>query len=77
MHHLSAKIPNYRLRMAHEEQAMFAQTPVVTVRSGIKALRLKLWDEESGRLVRYPPRSATYAPASTATAISGRRTAPR
>ncbi|HEY1359666.1 MAG TPA: fatty acid desaturase [Thermoleophilaceae bacterium] len=54
VHHLSAKIPNYRLRAAHEEQEMFAQTPVVTFRSGIAALRLKLWDEKSGRLVRFP-----------------------
>lgn len=54
VHHLSAKIPNYRLRAAHEEQPMFAQTPVVTVRSGIRALRLKLWDEEAGRLQGYP-----------------------
>ena len=37
---------------------MFAQTPVVTVRSGIEALRLKLWDEERGRLVRFPARRA-------------------
>jgi omega-6 fatty acid desaturase (delta-12 desaturase) len=55
VHHLSAKIPNYRLRAAHEEQAMFAQTPVVTVRSSLAALRLKLWDEENGALVRFPP----------------------
>ena len=54
VHHLSARIPNYRLRSAHEEQPMFARTPVVTVRSSIDALRLKLWDEERGRLVRYP-----------------------
>ena len=27
VHHLSAKIPNYRLRAAHEEQPMFARTP--------------------------------------------------
>ena len=53
VHHLSAKIPNYRLRAAHEEQPMFAQTPVVTVRSGIAALRLKLWDERDDRLVRF------------------------
>ena len=53
VHHLSAKIPNYRLRAAHEEQPMFARTPVVTVRSGIAALRLKLWDEERACLVRY------------------------
>jgi len=56
VHHLSARIPNYRLRAAHEEQPMFASTPVVTVRSGIGALRLKLWDEEGGRLVGYPAR---------------------
>jgi omega-6 fatty acid desaturase (delta-12 desaturase) len=54
VHHLSAKIPNYHLRAAHEEQPIFAHTPVVTVRSGIAALRLKLWDEQRGCLVRYP-----------------------
>ena len=52
------KIPNYRLRAAHEEQAMFALTPVVTVRDGFAALRLKLWDEDEGRLVRFPRRPA-------------------
>ena len=54
VHHLSAKIPNHRLRAAHEELAIFRQTPVVTLRSGIAALRLKLWDEDGGRLVRFP-----------------------
>jgi acyl-lipid omega-6 desaturase (Delta-12 desaturase) len=56
VHHLSAKIPNYHLRAAHEQQPLFAQTPVVTVRTGIRALRLKLWDEERGSLVRCPAR---------------------
>ena len=59
VHHLSAKIPNYHLRAAHEEQPMFASTPVVTVRSSVEAFRLKLWDEERGRLVRIP--SPSYA----------------
>ena len=58
VHHLSAKIPNYRLRAAHEQQPMFADTPVVTIRSSIACLRLKLWDEETGALVRLPPRQA-------------------
>jgi fatty acid desaturase len=31
VHHLSARIPNYNLRAAHEQQPMFARTPVVTV----------------------------------------------
>ena len=54
VHHLSARIPNYRLRQAHEEQATFARTPVVTLGSSIAALRLKLWDEQTGSLVSYP-----------------------
>ena len=58
VHHLSARIPNYRLRAAHEQQPMFAQTPVVTFRSGIRSLRLKLWDEERGALVGFPPHRA-------------------
>jgi omega-6 fatty acid desaturase (delta-12 desaturase) len=56
VHHLSAKIPNYHLRAAHEQQPMFAQTPVVTLGNSVRALRLKLWDEERGRLVGYTPR---------------------
>jgi acyl-lipid omega-6 desaturase (Delta-12 desaturase) len=54
VHHLSARIPNYRLRQAHETQPMFAQTPVVTIRSSVAAFRLKLWDEQRGSLVPFP-----------------------
>jgi omega-6 fatty acid desaturase (delta-12 desaturase) len=61
VHHLSARIPNYRLRAAHTEQPMFAETPVVTLSSSLDALRLKLWDAERGRLVRFPPRRAASA----------------
>jgi acyl-lipid omega-6 desaturase (Delta-12 desaturase) len=63
VHHLSAKIPNYHLRAAHEEQPMFARTPVVTPRTSLQALRLKLWDEERRCLVRYPTRRARSAAA--------------
>jgi acyl-lipid omega-6 desaturase (Delta-12 desaturase) len=72
VHHLSAKIPNYRLRAAHEQQPLFANTPVVTLASSLRAFRLKLWDEQRGCLVpfRTPPgsprassRSAASSPA--------------
>jgi acyl-lipid omega-6 desaturase (Delta-12 desaturase) len=56
VHHLSAKIPNHRLREAHESHPMFRRTPVVSLRSSIRAFRLKLWDPQSQRLVRFPPR---------------------
>jgi omega-6 fatty acid desaturase (delta-12 desaturase) len=51
VHHLSAKIPNYRLRDAHESHPMFRRTPVVTIRSSVRTFRLKLWDTESESLV--------------------------
>jgi acyl-lipid omega-6 desaturase (Delta-12 desaturase) len=64
VHHLSARIPNYRLRAAHEEHPMFARTPVVTIRGSLAAFGLKLWDEAGGALVGYPARGArTPAPA--------------
>jgi acyl-lipid omega-6 desaturase (Delta-12 desaturase) len=62
VHHLSAKIPNYRLRDAHETQPMFARTPVVTIRTSGAAFRLKLWDGQRGCLVRFPGRGDPLAP---------------
>jgi omega-6 fatty acid desaturase (delta-12 desaturase) len=76
VHHLSAKIPNYRLRAAHEQQPMFAQTPVVTIRNSLAALRLKLWDEESGALVRYPRPNRSARSRARATTSSAPSTTP-
>jgi len=75
VHHLSARIPNYRLRAAHENEAIFRQTPVVTIRSSLGALRLKLWDEERGVLARFPRRieSRPCVTASSATPASRSR----
>ena len=54
VHHLSAKIPNYNLRAAHESHSMFRRTPVVTIRSSVENLRLRLWDENGEALVPFP-----------------------
>ncbi|HVX39275.1 MAG TPA: fatty acid desaturase [Gemmatimonadaceae bacterium] len=53
VHHVAPRIPNYRLQSCHDANALFAQSPVVTLRSGTAALRLALWDEDRGRLVRF------------------------
>jgi omega-6 fatty acid desaturase (delta-12 desaturase) len=58
VHHLSAKIPNYRLRASHESHPMFRRTPVVTLLSSIQTFRLKLWDTENESLVAFPRRHA-------------------
>jgi acyl-lipid omega-6 desaturase (Delta-12 desaturase) len=53
VHHLSARVPNYNLPRAHEADPMFADVPTLTGWEGLLAVRLKLWDEDSGRLVNW------------------------
>jgi omega-6 fatty acid desaturase (delta-12 desaturase) len=53
VHHLSAKIPNYHLQRAHDENAIFADVPVLGFLDGIRSLRLKLIDPTGGRLVTW------------------------
>jgi omega-6 fatty acid desaturase (delta-12 desaturase) len=53
VHHLSARIPNYNLQRAHDENELFHDVPTLTLWDGIRALKLKLWDEESQRLVTF------------------------
>jgi omega-6 fatty acid desaturase (delta-12 desaturase) len=53
VHHLSARIPNYNLQRAHEDLDLFRDVPTLTLSEGIRATRLKLWDERQGRLVSW------------------------
>jgi omega-6 fatty acid desaturase (delta-12 desaturase) len=53
VHHLNARIPNYNLQRAHEENPVFQQVPTLSLWDGLRAVRLKLWDEHSGRLVTF------------------------
>jgi acyl-lipid omega-6 desaturase (Delta-12 desaturase) len=53
IHHLSPRIPNYRLQRCHEENPVFHEVPTIGFRAGIRSLSLKLWDEEGGRLIRF------------------------
>ena len=53
VHHLSAKVPNYNLQAAHDENAVFHDVPVLTLRDCVRCTRLKLIDQGSGRLVTF------------------------
>jgi len=53
VHHLSARIPNYNLQRAHDENPIFHDVPTLTLMDGMRTLRLKLYDEERGRMVGY------------------------
>src|SRR5581483_747533 len=66
VHHLSARIPNYYLQRAHDSNDIFQGVPVLSLWDGMKAVRLKLWDEESGRLVGFKQARVRRAQASRA-----------
>ncbi len=53
VHHVAPRIPNYRLQACHDENTLFHRSPVVTLRSGMSALRLTLWDESLGQMIRF------------------------
>ncbi|HEY4451601.1 MAG TPA: fatty acid desaturase [Solirubrobacteraceae bacterium] len=53
VHHLSARIPNYNLQRAHDENPIFHDVPTLTFWDGMRAVRLKLWDEDRGRMVTF------------------------
>ncbi len=59
VHHLSARIPNYNLQAAHEELAELQAVPELSLRDGLRATRLKVWDERSRRLVSFREANAS------------------
>jgi omega-6 fatty acid desaturase (delta-12 desaturase) len=53
VHHLNPKIPSYHLQNAHDAASIFCEVPSLTLRDGLRATRLKLWDENTARLVTW------------------------
>jgi omega-6 fatty acid desaturase (delta-12 desaturase) len=64
VHHLNARIPNYHLQRAHDDNPIFHDVPTLSLWEGLRAVRLKLWDPGRGRLVTFAEgRAAVGAPA--------------
>jgi omega-6 fatty acid desaturase (delta-12 desaturase) len=53
VHHLDAQIPNYNLQRAHEQIPALHDVPTLTLADGIRATKLKLYDEGRARLVSF------------------------
>jgi omega-6 fatty acid desaturase (delta-12 desaturase) len=53
VHHLNARIPNYNLQAAHDECDALHGVPELSLLDGVRAVRLKLWDEDSRKLVTF------------------------
>jgi omega-6 fatty acid desaturase (delta-12 desaturase) len=53
IHHLAPRIPNYRLPKAFREQPLLQAGHRLTLLSSLRTLRLRLYDEDSRRLVGF------------------------
>ena len=53
VHHLSSRIPNYKLEACHNENEIFKNIKPITFSSTFKALNLSLWDENKQKLISF------------------------
>lgn len=69
VHHLSARIPNYKLRACHEEyEHLFQEVPVVRLKDVFKSFKYILWDEASGRMITVEQYKQRYSQPQTSEA---------
>lgn len=53
IHHLSTKVPNYRLYRCYHENPELQKATRLTIRSSLDCWRLALWDEDRRKLVPF------------------------
>lgn len=53
VHHLNARIPNYRLAACHDANAALRQVPTLDLAAALRSSACWLWDEEQGRMVTF------------------------
>ena len=56
VHHLAAKVPNYRLQACHQAQPEFATVTTLSLRDALSAPAFLLWDEARSGMTRIPSR---------------------
>lgn len=65
IHHLDARIPNYRLQPCHDANPQLQQVHEISLVDGIACISAKLWDEEQGKMVGFKdarrPQLTTFA----------------
>ncbi len=54
IHHVAPRIPSYHLRAAFQSSAQLQCAPRLTLRASLACARMKLWDEDRGRMVGFP-----------------------
>ncbi len=55
LHHLNANIPGYYLKTCHKKCESYLNSHRIPLGQGIACLQWKLYDEENGKMIRFPP----------------------
>jgi len=53
VHHLSPRVPNYKLEEAHKNTEPLQNVPTITLATSLQSLRFRLWDENSKTFVTF------------------------
>jgi acyl-lipid omega-6 desaturase (Delta-12 desaturase) len=53
VHHLSPRVPNYKLEEAHKNTLPLQHVPTITLATSLRSLRFRLWDEEQKNFVSF------------------------
>jgi len=53
VHHLSPRVPNYKLEEAHASTSPLQHVPTITLATSLRSLRFRLWDEKAKNFVTF------------------------
>lgn len=53
VHHLSPRVPNYKLEEAHNNTLPLQNVPTITLSTSLKSLKFRLWDEEKKNFISF------------------------
>lgn len=53
VHHLSPRVPNYKLEEVHNNTQPLQKVPTITLATSLKSLKFRLWDPQNKRFVSY------------------------
>ncbi|WP_050613938.1 fatty acid desaturase [Bacillus testis] len=53
VHHLSPRVPNYKLEDVHNHTVPLQHVPTITLATSLQSLKFRLWDEENKQFVTF------------------------
>ncbi|WP_210366554.1 fatty acid desaturase [Bacillus sp. REN3] len=53
VHHLSPRVPNYKLEEVHNNTKPLQNVPTITLTTSLSSLKFRLWDEESKQFIGF------------------------